>query len=1402
MLQLTLNNTLSKGVEEIVKSGWKNRVVAVALCVVLWLFTFGSEANNHCLFGNSDTTPVDLNSGINTSNPLRGQVLTGYPDLTGSYSTQNVGLYNGGGQQYLITISGDITELNRQELSLAEGVAIDYRVDLQVDAVFAPFQPDPGWGRWYVQGPIEFTVVWELNPFGASPGWQGQIYRPNTTSLPGEFCFGTVGESGQSCSTSFALQNVSGPDLCHNSAIRETDVRALSPASLELVFRVGNSQNFESALAPLYRRGLPVGEDRFTQGGGAIDIQLGSAETLVLPDGAPEIREANVTLVRQLGAISAQGPGETMAQYVDRIQRQTQRSSAETRLLVAADNGLSSFANLDVLVGASMGAGTPPQLAPVYYSAIVTGGRTLELDLDTVEPDDTVETVFLLCAATNIQPGLVAPTTINIDLQPADGLATKRNLAENLASAAPIGFAPLETGTDGVTDHLDSLEAGTPTDVQLEAVNRAYWAELAVRDAWQYADPLLGTALGAMRALINDMMSEAFGKAKGDTATRADARLQRQVRDKNQLPNLQSDGWPGLNGADHGQLIGRIKDSTPPPLGPTMKKLLDGLKHLVKVGFIELKNLLANAGKGGPPADIFLGGAEAAIKAMLDEVFKGGTTSLKTFRPFIISNAIKSQKANLLDSEADFSASALLAGPPPGEASGDGALRYSLDRMKDWTNADEAAYRAARSTTIGYINSMNGEATATLQNVAWLEFAVFGADVIASSLDVVANIAPQAAVVEKIAKISKLLGNAALFALPLATGYELVLSAENAAYAAFGVLPPNPLSADKLAQPADITTTNGMVDSLTPTFLPLDGALGSLGTALLANDIAAGLEALSTPGTGLGDTTRAFRRESEIFFGQASAGTYSNSSVSKQLSWLLRLEPEIDGALLDISSRARRLFTEALARRFAGPADPWYLARRDQLRKDITRLRSQLGIFQNDVNNGVDEFVFDSQVASYPPVAVLTDIRAVSGSTGLPGLSATGEQFSITATLANASSVALSNFDVVLSSPVEGAHVSIVSNASQNVSSLGANDGDPAAGNDRDTVEWTIEYTGDFNAGDMVPLFFTILQNGAAPADFVANEHFHLIGPDRDAADGDFDGLSLYYELEHGLDPAVDDALLDKDEDGISNIDEQRLETSASLADTDDDGLEDGEEINPGADGLRTDPLVDDTDGDGVKDGADAAPLDPLVSAAPDQPGTSADVGEPVVAVSQNQITLTGELFKPFSATIEVTNAGTGDLNWYAESLVPGLLMLSPEAGKVHRGPGKLHITLPLQYFPTKAIAEAIRVVDASGSVADEQWISVKVGGGELQQYTVTIDIEGDGSVTSADNLVNCPDDCSQTYDMGAVMELTPTAEANWKFLGWEGSPECGTRVAVAGNIECLARFLSTEIIFKDGFEE
>lgn len=94
-------------------------------------------------------------------------------------------------------------------------------------------------------------------------------------------------------------------------------------------------------------------------------------------------------------------------------------------------------------------------------------------------------------------------------------------------------------------------------------------------------------------------------------------------------------------------------------------------------------------------------------------------------------------------------------------------------------------------------------------------------------------------------------------------------------------------------------------------------------------------------------------------------------------------------------------------------------------------------------------------------------------------------------------------------------------------------------------------------------------------------------------ADIDDDGMTNIWEETFGLDknnPA--DADLDNDGDELSNLQEFNNDTNPLLADTDGDGLEDGEELNE----YGTSPLLADTDADGVSDSEDAFPLNIAVS--------------------------------------------------------------------------------------------------------------------------------------------------------------------------------------------------------------
>ncbi|MES2737306.1 MAG: DUF1800 family protein [Verrucomicrobiota bacterium] len=96
-------------------------------------------------------------------------------------------------------------------------------------------------------------------------------------------------------------------------------------------------------------------------------------------------------------------------------------------------------------------------------------------------------------------------------------------------------------------------------------------------------------------------------------------------------------------------------------------------------------------------------------------------------------------------------------------------------------------------------------------------------------------------------------------------------------------------------------------------------------------------------------------------------------------------------------------------------------------------------------------------------------------------------------------------------------------------------------------------------------------------------------------ANADNDGLPTWWELANRLNPALNDAGGDLDEDDLDNLGEWTRQTDPHVADTDGDGLTDKVETGTGlwvnATDTGSNPLIADTDGDGLADGAEVQHL-------------------------------------------------------------------------------------------------------------------------------------------------------------------------------------------------------------------
>ncbi len=104
------------------------------------------------------------------------------------------------------------------------------------------------------------------------------------------------------------------------------------------------------------------------------------------------------------------------------------------------------------------------------------------------------------------------------------------------------------------------------------------------------------------------------------------------------------------------------------------------------------------------------------------------------------------------------------------------------------------------------------------------------------------------------------------------------------------------------------------------------------------------------------------------------------------------------------------------------------------------------------------------------------------------------------------------------------------------------------------------------------------------------------------------------------------------------------------------------------------------------------------------------------------------------------------------------------------------------------------RILDGDGDGND----IVDMGADEFG-YSLTVQINGSGTVTSNPKGIDCPGDCKNTYDNGKVVTLTATPDPGFQFTGWDKDcTPCGHNlncpITMDSNKECTAIFMVTPL--------
>ena len=637
-------------------------------------------------------------------------------------------------------------------------------------------------------------------------------------------------------------------------------------------------------------------------------------------------------------------------------------------------------------------------------------------------------------------------------------------------------------------------------------------------------------------------------------------------------------------------------------------------------------------------------------------------------------------------------------------------LKYSADKMQGWSRSDTSVYQTDRKNTSQLLDELVQKQSASSARTAWYKGGAEGSENAQAAAGALKYfIGGYAEIAEKFYRLVKYITNGLTVIDPAYftywTGYNLI---GKGVYAAYGEESPSSGSSDSKAAtdssviPVHATAKNERIfKSVDSTGSQLKESLVSVVNNLENNEIGQAMEATGGNSDGnYKDALAAWNQTVSLFLAQSLGGgaDVGSGTVGTSLKNLMTKDVESKILEADMDERLMYIYTDILSGKYKKTSDPLYVAERNKCVSVINSLISKV----DELSEEMDSFTDSTKDLDFLP-AVVTKATFSSSDEGANGvITKSPQEFTLRVQVRNISTVSVSGLsaELTVTSPKDSVTVSSDTKLTVGSGTLAADDGVDGSGNDEVYVEWTIKYDGDLSQ-ESILLEVDILENDETPSSFVTLNAQMTLSIDPTLLDKDLDGMPDEWETSYGLNTEKDDSQEDLDGDGLTNEREYELGTKPNVADTDGDGISDGDEVNGTKTGYDTDPLKEDTDDDGTPDGSDGQPLDDSTTEKDES------AGEPEVAVDTVAVTLTESEPK---VSVTVTNSGTSTLYWSAQSENDAIAVTNPNQNRTKMG-SLLTISAPSWYDfkNTGTNTTTVKVVDVWGAVKDYKEISVTV---------------------------------------------------------------------------------------------